>query len=41
YRLADWEADALDTPFPELSPNPDAVPAAATSSSLDSLGELP
>ena len=41
YQLADWGADALDTPFPELSPNPDAAPAAATSRSPDSLGELP
>ena len=41
YRLVDWEADALETPFPELPPPPDAAPAAATSPSPDSLGELP
>lgn len=34
-------ADALETPFPELPPRPDAAPAAATSPSPDSLGELP
>lgn len=34
-------ADALETPFPELPPLPDAAPAAATSPSPDSLGELP
>ena len=34
-------ADALETPFPELQPLPDAAPAAATSPPPDSLGELP
>ena len=34
-------ADALETPFPELPPRPDAAPAAATSPSPHSLGELP
>lgn len=34
-------ADALETSFPELPPLPDAAPAAATSPSPDSLGELP
>jgi type IV secretion system protein VirB11 len=36
-------ADAMDTPFPELSPVPDAASAAATSSSpsLNPSGELP
>ncbi|HCR1756678.1 TPA: P-type conjugative transfer ATPase TrbB, partial [Pseudomonas aeruginosa] len=34
-------ADALETPFPELPPRPDAAPAAATSRSPHSLGELP
>jgi type IV secretion system protein TrbB len=37
YRLA----DAMETPFPELPPLPDAAPAAATSPSLDLSGELP
>ena len=37
YRLA----DAMDAPFPELPPLPDAAPAAATSPSLDLSGELP
>ena len=37
YRLA----DALETPFPELSPVPLAAAAAAPSSSLDQPGELP
>lgn len=32
--------DALETPFPELPPIPDAAPAAATSSSPDQPGEL-
>ena len=41
YRLVDWAADALETPFPELPPIPDAAPAAATSSSPDQPGELP
>jgi type IV secretion system protein VirB11 len=41
YRLADWGADALETPLPELPPLSDAAPAAATSPSPDSLGELP
>ncbi len=41
YRLADGLADAMDAPFPELPPIPDAVPAAATSPSLDLSGELP
>lgn len=45
YRLADWEADAIDAPFPELLPIPDAAPTAATSSSpflsLNPSGELP
>jgi len=40
YRLADWEG-AMDAPFSELPPNPDAASAAATSPSPDSLGELP
>src|SRR3546814_721288 len=34
-------ADALETPFPELPPIPDAASAAATFPSPDSLGELP
>ncbi|MCY1553887.1 P-type conjugative transfer ATPase TrbB [compost metagenome] len=34
-------ADALETPFPKLSPIPDAAPAAATSPSPDQPGELP
>jgi type IV secretion system protein VirB11 len=34
-------ADALETPFPELPPRPDAAPAAATSPSPHSLGGLP
>lgn len=34
-------ADALETPFPELPPLPNAASAAATSPSPDSLGELP
>ncbi len=34
-------ADALEPPFPELPPRPDAAPAAATSRSPHSLGELP
>ena len=34
-------ADALETPFPELPPVPEAAPAAATSPSPDHLGELP
>ena len=34
-------ADALETPFPELPPLSDAAPAAATSPSPHSLGELP
>jgi type IV secretion system protein VirB11 len=34
-------ADALETPFPERPPHPDAAPAAATSPSLDLSGELP
>ena len=33
-------ADALETPFPELPPFPNAAPAAATSPSLDLSGEL-
>ena len=37
YRLA----DALETPFPELTPVPLAADAAAPSPSLDQLGELP
>lgn len=41
YRLVDWGADALETPFPELPPLPDAAPAAAPSLSLDLSGELP
>ena len=41
YRLADWETDAQDMPFPELLPLPDAGPTAATSPFPDSLGELP
>ncbi|KUM44864.1 P-type conjugative transfer ATPase TrbB [Pseudomonas sp. EpS/L25] len=34
-------ADALETPFPELPPIPDAAPTAAISSSIPSPGELP
>ncbi|KPZ08382.1 P-type conjugative transfer ATPase TrbB [Pseudomonas syringae group genomosp. 3] len=34
-------AYALETPFPALPPRPDAAPAAETSPSPDSLGELP
>lgn len=45
YRLTDGLPDALDAPFPELLPIPDARPAAATSSSpflsLNPSGELP
>ena len=41
YRLADWGADALETPFPELPLFPEAAPAAATSPSSDQPGELP
>jgi len=41
YRLVDWEADALDTPFPDPPPIPDAAPAAATFPTPNHPGELP
>ena len=41
YQLADWEADAMDAPFPELPPAPFAAEIAAPSLSLDPPGELP
>ncbi|MNO02749.1 hypothetical protein D3C81_2232460 [compost metagenome] len=34
-------ADALETPFPELPPIPDAASTAASSPSPDQSGELP